>query len=143
MNKPLMMFILLVASAIAASGQSGTISGKLAYPSDGIPRDMILCVKATNLYAEPVYCSDNKATAPRNAKVSFKLNLRTATYKIDLPAGTYLLYAMTGEMRGHKAYYNEFVKCGMSVDCHSKKAIPVKVKAGQKVKGITVGDFWE
>ncbi|HQZ95621.1 MAG TPA: hypothetical protein PLP21_04845 [Pyrinomonadaceae bacterium] len=143
MKRSIILVALFIGLTVSAYAQSGVISGKLVYPGDGIPRDMVLCLKVTTLYAEPVYCSNNKAAVLREAKISFKMNFRAATYEIAAPSGTYLLYGMTSEVPGHKAYYNEFVRCGMSVDCHSKKPIPVKVKPGQKVKGIGVGDFWE
>lgn len=142
MKRLIMMFALLGVCAIAAAAQSGKITGKLTYPSDGIPRDLVLCVKVTSLYAEPVYCSNMSAAKLREAKIAFKLNYRAANYSVTLPAASYYIYATTGEMPGVKAYYNEFVKCGMSVECTSKKWIVIKVKAGQTRSGITVGDFW-
>ena len=140
-------FILLVAITIAASvsafAQPGKITGKLTYPSDGIPADMVLCVKVTSLYAEPTFCSNDRASRLREAKIIFKLNYRRASYEISLPSGTYYLYAMTSEMPGVKAYYDELIKCGVKIECKSKQPSAVKVRPGQIVKGITVGDFWE
>ena len=142
MKRLLLMIALLGVCSIAAAAQSGRITGKLTYPSDGIPRDMVLCVKVTSLYAEPVYCSNDTASRLRAGKIAFKLNYRAATYSVTVPAASYYIYATTGEMPGVKAYYNEFVKCGMSIECTSKTRIVIKVKAGQTRSGITVGDFW-
>lgn len=142
MRKLFILLALLSGSSILAFAQSGKISGKLTYPSDGIPRDMVLCVKVASLYAEPIYCSNNRASRLREGKIIFKLNYRAASYEISLPDGSYYLYATTGEMPGVKAYYDEFVKCGMSVDCKSKRPIAVRVRPGKTVRGITVGDFW-
>lgn len=134
---------ILLAVSISAAAQSGKISGKLTYPGEGIPTDLVLCVTVTSLYAEPTYCSDDSSSRLTAAKIAFRVNRRGATYTVTLPAASYYIYAKTGEMRGHKAYYNDFVKCGMSVDCTSKTPIVVKVKAGQTRTGITVGDFWD
>lgn len=142
MKKLILMTALLIGFSISAAAQSGRITGKLTYPSDGIPADLVLCVTVTSLYAEPTYCSSDRAAKLTAAKIAFKLNYRAASYSVSLPAASYYIYAKTGEMKGVKAYYDEFVKCGMSVECTSKTPIVVKVKAGQTRSGITVGDFW-
>lgn len=143
MRKLFILLTLFCGSSILAFSQSGKITGNLTYPGDGIPRDMVLCVKVASLYAEPVYCSNNKTARLREGKIAFRLNYRAASYEVSLPGGSYNLYAMTGEMPGHKAYYDEFVKCGMNINCKSKKPILVKVRPGQIIRGITVGDFWD
>jgi len=143
MKKLMVLTALLIGFSISAAAQSGKITGKLTYPSDGIPTDMVLCVTVTSLYAEPTFCSNDKTSRLTAANIAFRLNYRGASYSVSLPAASYYIYAKTSEMRGHNAYYNEFVKCGMSVECTSKTPIVVKVKAGQTRSGITVGDFWD
>jgi len=142
MRKLTILALLISGTAMLAFAQSGKITGKLTYPSDMIPQDLVLCVKATSLYNEPVYCSNDRVSRLRAAKVSFRLSLGSATYEASLPAGTYLIYARTGQMPGIDAYYNDFIKCGMTVRCRSKRPIPVKVRPRQTTRGITVGDFW-
>ena len=142
MKKLILMTALLIGLSISAAAQSGRITGKLTYPSDGIPADLVLCVTVTSLYAEPTYCSSDRAAKLTAAKIAFKLNYRAASYSVSLPAASYYIYAKTGEMQGVKGFYDEFIKCGMSVECTSKTPIVVKVKAGQTRSGITVGDFW-
>ncbi|CAN5480899.1 hypothetical protein BH10ACI3_BH10ACI3_17170 [soil metagenome] len=142
MRNVAILLTLFGALTISAFAQPGKIIGKLTYPSDGIPRDMVLCVKVTSLYAEPTYCSNDKAERLKTAKITFKLNYRAASYVINLPAASYYLYATTSEMPGVKAYYDEFVKCEMSVESTSKAPIVIKVKPNQTRSGITVGDFW-
>ena len=141
MNK-LLLLALIGISALSASAQSGKITGKLTYPGDGIPSDLVVCVKSESLYAEPVYCSNDPASRLRKAKVVFNLRYRAASYDVSLPAGTYRVYATTDEMPGVKAYYAEFIKCGMTVRCKSKTPITVRVRQGQTTAGIKVGDFW-
>lgn len=142
MKKSILATALLIGFSISAAAQSGRITGKLTYPSDGIPADLVLCVTVTSLYAEPTYCSNDRPARLTAAKIAFKLNYRAASYSVSVPAASYYIYAKTGEMQGVKAYYDEFIKCGMSVECTSKTPIVVKVKAGQTRSGITVGDFW-
>lgn len=113
---------------------SGRITGKLTYPSDYIPPDMVLCLETTNR----TICSTSKNI---NGYV-FKINPRTATYTITLPVGNYYIFGLTNEMRGVKAYYNEFVRCGMDVKCKSKKKILLEVKLGKTIRGITIGDWY-
>ncbi len=137
------MTALLIGFSISAAAQTGKISGKLTYPGEGIPTDLVLCVTVTSLYAEPTYCSNDKPSRLSAAKIAFRLNYRGASYTVTLPAASYYIYAKTSEMRGVKAYYDDFIKCGMSVECTSKTPIVVKVKAGQTRSGITVGDFWD
>lgn len=142
MRKLLFIFILVIASAMAAFAQPGKISGKLTYPGEGIPRDLVLCVKFLDVVNAPVYCSNNSRTRLSSASISFKLNISGASYVVNLPSGNYLIYATTAAMSGVKAYYDEFIKCGMSVNCTSKRPITVKVKPGASVGNIMVGDFW-
>lgn len=142
MKSLILLVAITIATSVSAFAQPGKITGKLTYPSDGIPTDMVLCVTVTSLYAEPTYCSNDGAARLRQAKIAFKLNYRAASYTISLPAGSYYVYAMTSEMPGVKAYYDELIKCGIRVECKSKEPILIKVKAGKTRSGITVGDFW-
>lgn len=142
MRKLLILLTLFCGSVISASAQSGKITGKLTYPGEGIPTDLVLCVTVAPLNAGPTYCSKDRPTRLLQAKITFKLNYRAASYVISLPAGSYYLYAETREMPGVKAFYDEFIKCGMRVECTSKEPIIVKVKAGKTRSGIMVGDFW-
>ena len=142
MKRFILLVAITIATSVSASAQSGKITGKLTYPGEGIPTNMILCVTVTSLYAEPTYCSNDSASRLRQAKITFKLNYRAASYAISLPAASYFVYTMTSEMPGVKAYYDELIKCGIRVECTSKEPIVVKVKAGKTRSGITVGDFW-
>lgn len=140
MIRMLVIFMMLVSAAVA-SAQSGSISGRLTYPAEGIPRDLDICVvKVGN--AKAAICSKSGAAILRAEGVRFKVNRANATYSVTLPSGSYYIYATTGEMPGHKAYYNEFVRCGMSVDCRSTERIRLTVRPGKTVTGIMVGDFW-
>ncbi len=143
MRKKVQFTLLLLGLSVTGVAQSGRITGKLTYPGEGIPRDTVVCVQTMGVSGTPTYCSNTKAATLKAAKITFKVNARAASYDVRLPAGTYQIYATTREMPGHKAFYNEFVKCGMSIECQSKRPIAIRVAAGKTVKGITVGDFWD
>lgn len=129
-----------MAFAFAVCGQSGQITGKLVYPGDGIPRDLVLCI--TSSEPETTLCSNFKASTLTAARMVFKIDRRKATYQVTLPPGNYHIFAKTGEMPGHRAFYNEYVKCGMEYTCRSKKPIILAVRNGKIIKGVSVGDFW-
>ena len=148
MNRLLISIALFSVLTIPALSQTGKITGKLTYPSDYIPPKMILCVEKS-IGSMNVFCSNDTASRLRRAKIKFYLNHNAASYQIRLPAGKYFIFATfpdgkapTGDMEGVKAYYNEFVKCGMSVECKSKKPIALVVRSGRSVRGITVGDWY-
>jgi hypothetical protein len=129
------LLVLTFLTVLTANAQnSGKISGNLTYPSDYIPPDMVLCVESSS----KVICSNSK----NKSGFVFRINTTSASFQITLPPGKYYIYGLTKEMRGVKAYYNEFVRCGMNVKCKSKKKIRLDVKAGRTIRAITVGDFW-
>ena len=112
------------AAPIAATGR---ISGKLSFPSDYIPEDM-------QVVAVPVRGGPEISDFQRN---------KDYTYSMELPVGEYYVYAITSEDPGHKAYYNEFVTCGLNVNCPSHTIIKVPVRAGQTTPNIDPGDWYD
>jgi hypothetical protein len=145
MKKLVILLTLFGCLAISAAAQTGRISGNLTYPSDYIPPEMILCVTRN----KQNYCSNESAARLSKARIRFNLNHRRASYEVRLPAGTYYIYgafpkgkAPTSDMENLKAYYNDFVKCGMNIKCTSKKPIAIKVAPGQTVRNITIGDWY-
>ena len=117
--------------------ESGFIKGVMAYPSDGIPGEMVAC--AENL--------ETKETACTNRRKSWEARV---SYSLEVPPGRYYIYAKLlpgGDdsaegMRGMRAYYTEYMKCGMGENCNSHKRVPLEVGAGESLTGITVGDWW-
>lgn len=118
--------------------QTGTITGALSHPSDfNFPR-MIVCAEAVN--SRRIHCTDKRITNRRSRKFTFRLRV---------PAGSYYVFATivngddpADDARGYKAYYSEFVKCGLSVGCPSHEPIKVTVRAGQTLTGIDPGDWY-
>ena len=122
----------------ASAQQTGVITGALSYPSDfDFPR-MIVCAEAVD--SKRIHCTDKRITNRRNRRV---------TYKLRVPAGDYYVFATivndddpAEDYRGYKAYYSEFVKCGLSVNCPSHEPIKVTVRAGRTLTGIDPGDWY-
>jgi hypothetical protein len=141
-----LLFCILMTSVVIGSlpelrvsaQQMGVITGALSYPSDfDFPR-MIVCAEAVN--SKHIHCTDKRVLNRRRNKM---------TYKLTVPAGSYYVFAtiVNGEAevesyRGYKAYYSEFVKCGVSINCPSHEPIKVMVRAGQTVAGIDPGDWY-
>ncbi len=143
----ILAFTLLLGSQALAqnSGPSrGFIKGDLIYPSDEIPQGLILCATRV-LKVSYTVCS----TSSNKRGLSFFINRARQNYTIGVPAGTYYVYATfpkgrapTADMEEYKAYYTEFVRCGMSVKCKSHRRIKIRVKRRQVKSGITIGDWY-
>lgn len=102
----------------------GVISGKLCYPSEGIP--------PMTIYARHV---DTQET------FSLAVPAGTREYQLQVPPGSYYLFAWTED--GIGGSYSYFVTCGLSVDCPDHRLIPVPVQAGETVRGIDICDFYD
>jgi len=118
--------------------QPAVITGELSYPSDFDFPQMIVCAEAVN--SKSIHCTDKRLQNRRSGKY---------TYKLRVPAGSYYVFATlvnggepTEDMRGYKAYYSEFVKCGLKVECPSHERLKVTVRAGQTLAGINPGDWY-
>ncbi len=124
----------------AAAPQAGVIEGSLSYPSDFIPPDLIIC--AENLATHKLYCTHKHLKAK---KYQYQVG-----YKLTVPPGAYHVYAYlpdpakygAGFPKDYRAYYSEFVKCGMSVDCKSHAPMVVTVTGDGTVSGINPMDWY-
>lgn len=141
-----LLFSLLMTPAIIGSlpelkvsaQQTGVITGALSYPSDFDFPKMIVCAEAVN--SRQIHCTDKRVVNRRRGRI---------TYKLTVPAGSYYVFAtiVNGEAqvesyRGYKAYYSEFVKCGLSINCPSHEPVKVTLRAGQTLAGIDPGDWY-
>ena len=113
--------------------QSGTIEGSLSFPSEGIPADLQVC--AETLIGVQFECT---STHIQDSKYTYG-----SGYKFELPPGKYYVYAQVPSFNsGYKAYYSEFVTCGLSINCSSHKPIEVEVSAGATVTGVDPQDWY-
>ena len=130
--------VLLPAQSQVPAPQTAVITGELSYPGDfDFPR-MIVCAEAVD--SRRVHCTDKRVQNRRSGKF---------TYKLRVPVGSYYVFAtlVNGEepaedFQGYKAYYSEFVKCGLKVDCPSHDPVKVTARAGQTLTGINPGDWY-
>ncbi len=111
-------------SAVAPPEGQGAITGAVGYPSEFIP--------ALYIYAE------NRSTGAW-FRISHPMN--TTSYRMDLPAGTYIIYAY-GQDFDAVAGYTQATVCGLTVDCDDHTLVEVTVTAGEIVSGIDMTDFY-
>jgi len=114
---------------IDISDFTGSISGDLGYPSEGIPALQIVAFNLDNYLDNfPFYYIE----VPEN----------TFSYTIEnLPIGSYQVVAYpSGEDFG--GGYSEFVLCGQTVECRDHSLITVQVSAGQTTTDVNPVDFY-
>ena len=63
-------------------------------------------------------------------------------FSLPVPAGRYHVYASTDEKPGYKAFYSDYVTCGLQRSCLSHKTIVVEVAAGETVRGVDPADWY-
>ena len=113
-------------SQSANSGSTGSISGKLSYPSSAIPA---LYVVAFSMDSDMYYW--------------LKTEMNQTTYQIDgLPAGGYHVVAyVQGDGQTVGAYDAAYV-CGLSPDCTDNSLVTVNVQAGAVTPNIDPGNWY-
>jgi hypothetical protein len=112
--------------------QKGTIEGSMSFPGEGIPDYIEVC--AENQSTKEVLCTTERIN---NSKYTYGIG-----YMLAVPAGGYYVYALDPN-RNYKAYYSEFVTCGLSIDCPSHDLILVEVKAGEMVSEVDPQDWYK
>ena len=132
-----LLTIALPAQANELASQTATISGELSYPGDYLP-PLIVCAEAVN--SKKIHCTGKRVPNRKNGK---------SIYNLKVPAGSYYVFATVAngeepaeDVIGYKAYYSEYVKCGLKVDCPSHNPVKVTVRANQVLKGINPEDWY-
>jgi len=129
--------------------QYGTISGTPSYPSEGIPADEKACVVSV-ADSSKIYCDNigEKQTKPTCSPVADANCDAPALVKfsIKVPTGDYFVYATAEkELPNYRAYYDEYSKCGNSVNCpitDHKQYIKVTVTPNATVENADPGDWY-
>lgn len=116
--------------------QQGHISGSLSYPSEEIPINMTTCAERVD--KSESYCQSAKYLDPK-----YKYG---KGFEMTIPAGDYYVYSTLAENprdpKAERAYYNQAVKCGLTVECKDKTPIVVKVKQGAMLEDIDPIDWY-
>jgi hypothetical protein len=119
-------------TAAAENNTNGTIKGTFIFPSEGIPETIRAC--AENTENAQITCSGTlKETGLNN------------TFSFEVPAGKYRVYAESGleGQQNYKAYYTEFVTCGLLASCPSHEKIIVTVEVDETVPDIMPHDWYD
>ncbi len=116
----------------------GVVTGSLSYPSEFIPADMEVCAEDIN--GEKILCTNEHV---RGESFTYGIG-----YALTLPAGEYYIYAHVPnqvDMKGesYKAYFSEFVTCGLSVECSDHSPIKVVVVQGETISSVDPQDWYK
>jgi len=111
---------------------TGIIEGSLSFPAEVIPVDMKVCAQSQT--TNQTYCTTTHISDP---KFTYGIG-----YQLEVPAGQYYVYATVSAFGDYKAFYNEFVVCGLSVDCTDTTVIAVNATAGQTITGVDPQDWY-
>lgn len=114
--------------------QKISIEGSLSFPGNAIPKDMQICAQDI-VDAQNEFCTKDQIV---DKKYTYGLG-----YKIEVPAGSYYVYATVPTWTGYKSYYDEFVTCGMKYGCASHTPIEVKAESGKNLEKIDPIDWYK
>ncbi len=119
-------------TAAASTKINGIIEGTFIFPSEFIPKTMKAC--AENIKTTVIICS------PTLEETGL-----TNTFTLEIPAGQYHVYAVSGieGQEDYRAYYTEFVTCGLLASCPSHEKITVEVAVGETTKDIKPHDWYD
>lgn len=112
--------------------EKGFVEGSLSFPSEVIPKDMKVCTEA--LDGRTIVCTESQI---KDSKYTYGVG-----YKLETPIGKYYVYATTNDRLFYKAYYSEYVTCGLSVNCTSHKPVVVEVKEDEITSNVDPQDWY-
>lgn len=119
-----------MASNSADQVSTGSIIGSISFPSEQIP-EMQVCAENTN--SAQTYCTDEML---EDSQYQNGLG-----YRLDVPEGSYTVYAKLPN-DSYKAYYSEFVTCGLKASCVSHDPITIVVTADKTTDNIDPQDWY-
>ena len=113
----------------------GIITGTVIYPSEIIPPQQV--------------CAESMQTK-KTICVDVEMAENQPDFSLVVPPGDYYVFAQLRQPVGdftsrYRAYFNEFVRCGIQVDCNEalhQQYIPVHVESGSTVTEIQPHDWY-
>ena len=121
------------ATTAATPGKGlGTIEGSLSFPSSGIPDTLEIC--AENTKTEESICT-GEIQKSDDYEYGFG-------YKLELPPGLYTVYARLPN-DPYRAYYSDFVICGLVASCPSHKPVVIEVATNMTLSNIDPQDWYD
>ncbi|NCN06852.1 MAG: hypothetical protein GW946_03355 [Candidatus Pacebacteria bacterium] len=114
------------------SKQLGAIEGSLSFPSSGIPDTMEVCAEHTKTLE--ITCTGE---IQKSDDYTFGFG-----YQLELTPGSYLVYAQLPN-DSYRAYYSDFVLCGLAASCPSHNPIMVTVEPNMTASGIDPQDWYD
>jgi hypothetical protein len=128
------------AAPAPAQGPRGFIEGSLGYPSEFIPEDMVIC--AEDVATKKQYCT--------NKHLKGKKYQHGVGYRLEVPPGYYVVYAYlpaperygASYPKTYRAYYSEYVRCGLQEHCKSHKPVEFRVDADKTVSRVDPQDWY-
>ncbi|HRQ86668.1 MAG TPA: hypothetical protein PLY16_01015, partial [Candidatus Saccharibacteria bacterium] len=88
--------------------ENGTITGSLTYPSSNIPDDFV--VYAHNIETDTLSGATNDHLTGEQYQYG-------VGYSLEVEPGRYYVYGELASNPEQKAYYNQFILCGMMASC--------------------------
>ncbi len=118
-----------LAGRVQPTASTGTVMGRMCYPSSGIPPMVIFAQEITTGAILQLPHADS-----------------TQYVFANIPAGDYVFFAYTriAEPGGSElgGAYTAFVTCGQTADCQDHTLLTVHVEAGQTVGGVDICDWY-
>lgn len=112
-------------AAVSAPGQA-VLEGHLMYPGCSAPSDLRVC-------------AEDRTTGARHCVAPTGPD----SFRLVVPAGQYAVFAESPKARpGYRAFYNESVRCGLSVDCQDRSPVLVVAEAGARIENVNPADWF-
>ncbi|MCX7928687.1 MAG: hypothetical protein N2558_03295 [Patescibacteria group bacterium] len=115
---------------LSQENQFGKIEGSLIPPKDVPIIEMLVCAK--EITKQTSYC-----TAEFIEDQKYKNGIG---YVLELPIGKYHVYSIYS-LDNSKAFYSEYVLCGLKEECKSHKPVEITVEKEKVIQGIDPIDW--
>jgi hypothetical protein len=105
---------------------TGSISGEICYPSEGIPPLTVYFKDIVTLNV-----------------VDLETELNQSEYEVDdIPTGSYIAYAYVDGIDGDGGGYTQAVECGLTTDCEDHTLIEFEVLEDELTSGVDICDWY-